>query len=412
MARILYITGVAQGFEDALYEGRPSRGMPAFVGPLRALVERGESVDLLVATPRTDPPAPRTGWLSDCRIEAVHWNIETWPQKVRSVAELFRATRRVVSAHRYDLAYLHGSVAAAGHLALFGTGVPVAMRLYGTFLADEADAVARSSGAVRMLRRFRLATAHPLEYLSFRLPKEFLLVTDDGTGADRVHAVVRGRYRWLFWRNGVDVPVPAAPAPDFEPPFDEPFLLYPARVSAWKRQERAIALLSELARTEGLRPRLIVAGHVTEESYRQRLTELAATAGLSDRVVITGSLPRPDLWELYRHPNCLAVLSFYDMSQLGNSTLEALAHGAVLIARNDGSLAGIVEHGTSAILVDEPEAAAAWVAKVHHDPELRQNLQRGARRAVADAFLTVEERIEREVALVEATIGPLNERHC
>jgi glycosyltransferase involved in cell wall biosynthesis len=100
-------------------------------------------------------------------------------------------------------------------------------------------------------------------------------------------------------------------------------------------------------------------------------------------------------------PVATAVLSFYEVSNLGNVALEALGTGSVLLSLADGSLDAIVRDGKSALLVDDVERAADAVLRLVGDQELGQRLQRGARAAADAHLLSWDERVAREIAVIE-----------
>lgn len=270
--KILYVTPVWSGFRDVLFEGSAPKGMPAFMKPLQALVARGHTVDFLIATAEEPQVKSTLPWLTPERLTFVRWDTATLGATLRSCRKLYTEAMRMTGAGGYDFVYGHGSVGALGTLAAQRRGIPAGQRLYGTFLVQE------TVGAPTPLRKLALFRRHPLEYLAFSQPKRFLLTTNDGTRGDEVHRWIGStQFEWLFWLNGVDFPAETVDVtlPDWFQP-DRPFLLYPARLATWKRQDWAVELLHRL---ENPAVRLYLLGHANDAEYRERLEALIDLTG-------------------------------------------------------------------------------------------------------------------------------------
>ena len=71
--------------------------------------------------------------------------------------------------------------------------------------------------------------------------------------------------------------------------------------------------------------------------------------------------------------------------------LEAMAHGAALVATNVGGPAELLRDEETALLVppDDPQAMAAACARLFGNPQLRSSLGRAARDVIRREFLPV-----------------------
>ena len=106
-----------------------------------------------------------------------------------------------------------------------------------------------------------------------------------------------------------------------------------------------------------------------------RLRDHARGAGVLDRLVLTGAVDQDDLMTLYR--SCLAFVfpSLYE--GFGLPILEAMQHGAPVVAANNSSQPEVV--GDAGLLANaaEPADLAIHITRLLDDPSLRERL--GAR---------------------------------
>ncbi len=395
MLRILYVTAAWSGLADVLYQGSAPRGMPAFMRPLKGLIEAGHRVDLLVGGPEGRQLRLGVDWLSPQQIHSAPWEPEGSRWDVRRLLRFALAARRRILEQQYDFVYAQGSLGTLGAIEARRAAIPCGQRLYGVnYLINEfpAEGLGPWGRAGVWLR-------HPLHYQAFSSRKAFLLVTNDGTRADHIYREIGDRGTpLLFWLNGVDRPSDQPPV-ELPAGIREPFLLYPGRINSFKRQHLAIELLRLLRERGATELQLLFAGHDGEADYRSQLDRLVEQLELGDVVRFLGPIDHRALLALM--PAATAVLSFYEVSNLGNVALEALGTGSVLLSLADGSLDAVARSEESALLVDGVEQAADAVQWLLRDGELRQRLQRGARAAAKEYLLSWEERVAREIAVIE-----------
>jgi len=395
--RILYVTTVWTGLHEALFEGTlKPKGMPAFLRPLQALVDGGALVALLlVAQGQPHHLRVQLEWLKKVPVVGfLDWKRGSL-SRLTNPLNLYNLVRRILHEHPFDLVYVHGPSLATAVGAARSRGVPVGHRIYGTMF-------------LRPLLRHGLwgaALRQPLEYLTYRQKKSFLLATDDGSGADRVQQKVRpGSAAFYYWHNGVDrVPETSVQAPTEFAPGQEgrPFLAYVARLDYWKRQDIALELIAELQR-RGLIVHLLVAGQTHVPDWLEELRLRSHTLGISHLVHFLGVVDSAQRTWLFRE--AVASLSFYDVSNLGNVFHEMLAAGAVVLAKNDGSLNKFLVDGENGFLVDNVEQAAERVAGLLSHPDRGSVLRKNARDSSSRLMLSWSDRVDRELGLIHDAI--------
>jgi len=375
-------------------------GGPAFISTLEHL---GRHFDVSLITPETeyvDPSAvpagvtlhtfhhrlhgalrsvPKLGWLTD----TLGWFTFQW--------SAWPLVKRIAKDRRPDIVYGYEIY-----------GVPVARKAADRFLVPM---VARYQGTLMTERRHqRFAGLRYLKHLrALRTPADLIVMTDDGTQGDVIlrdlgHPDARVR----FWMNGVDRAITQAPPSDIRAELgiaeDVPLLLTVSRLMLWKRVDRAIALLGELAR-RGSTAQLVVVG---VGPLRERLEQQAAEKGVRERVHFVGGVERERLAAFYRAASLL--LSLYDYSNLGNPAFEAMLLGTPLLALDVGGTDHLVHDGENGLLVqqaDDPKALADVVERLLADPAGLRALGRRAAEWAAANLWDWDARMNAEFAAID-----------
>ncbi len=407
-AKILYVTPVWTGLRDILVDGATkASGMPAFVRPLQFMIEAGHSVDFVAAI--ADPCSIRpteVRWLKNVNIYPIAYQPDGMTSRIRSILGVRKKVNQLLSKGSYDFVYGHGPLGALASMAANRQGIPNAQRLYGTFLADELSSP-----------RWKIASRHPLEYQSFRIKKNFLLCTNDGTRGDDVHRHLakKDAYEFHFLRNGVD-PFRFQDMGAFQSPLNSSgdsnpfgmdlnraeFLIYPARLDRWKRQDRGIELLKWMHKLGYRNLHLICAGQTYDRDWKDELLRCAEQNGVSKFFHHLERLEAEDLTRAFQ--KSIAVLSFYDLSNLGNVVLEALASGALVVARCDGSLDQLIKDGENGVLAVSPREGAEKLSAVLREGKRSQHLRENAQRRARKEILTWDARAKLELDLIENAI--------
>ncbi|MDR3070497.1 MAG: glycosyltransferase [Propionibacteriaceae bacterium] len=169
-----------------------------------------------------------------------------------------------------------------------------------------------------------------------------------GATPDRVHIIHPGVDHALFHPPGVGQARPAAKG-------TSGYVLFAARLQPLKAPDLAIRALAEVPAQ--IRPRLVVAGDVSEDfrAYEAELLALTASLNLSGQVDFTGPLQRRELARLMRGAQITLVPSYSET--FGLVALEAQSSGTPVIASSAGGLREAVAHRETGYLMDSREPA-------------------------------------------------------
>lgn len=403
--KILYVTEMWTALAGALLHGDPEyKGMPAFFRVLNRLVEDGNEVDMLIY--ETDPVlyaepiSPKIEWLKKihytrCFLPYNYFGIRKPFCEVAKVWKILAATKDMLQAGRYQIVYGHGPFSEAAGIAAAKQGIPFGQRRYG----DSYYSYIKQFGMLRAI------CSRPVNYWSYRRPKEFMVATNDGSSVDLLYQKInRGKtpYPLYFWRNGYD-PAPSE-GRETSPlvSVDAPFLLYVARFSAWKRQDRAIHLLYELKKRGSTIP-LYFAGQQDDPDYYASLRTLAEELAVADQIHFLGVLSLSEISSL--SSKALACLSFYDVSNFGNVFIEYFTNGGIVLSLDDGSLNDAIHSGENGFLVHDMEEAAQVVKRLLEQPDYQNQIRSSALKSSREYFVTWDERVSKEVELIENVVA-------
>lgn len=394
--RILYVTPLWSGFRDILLDGAmDAKGMPAFIQPLKRLIKLGHEVDIIIAEPNISKNDLNISvdWLERTRITFTNWDTKSF-NRIFSSFKLYSVVNCMLNKNEYDFVYGHGSIGAIANIAANLNGIPCGIRLYGTFLARE----------IKHISKTRIAMKHLLEYMSFKLPKDFLLVTNDGTRGDQVYDYLtnqRAKYKFCFMLNGVDMPEPFPDDIAIVNQLKIPFIVYPARIARWKRQHLAVDILKGL-HDNGVPMNLYFAGHITDTYYWNEVERKITDYGLTPFVTYLGTVDNRVLHCLYQ--KAVAVLSLYELSNLGNVVIEALKYGAVVVSVNDGSLDQFVVNGENGILVENLAEAVNQIHFIYKNKNKSLEIRESAIHMASEVFKDWDTRAEEEIQLIESAV--------
>ena len=108
---------------------------------------------------------------------------------------------------------------------------------------------------------------------------------------------------------------------------------------------------------------------------------------------------------MYRIPFIVCHNLHFYMPHLGNVFFESFVIGSVIIGKNDGSLDDYLVDGVSGFLVNDEDEACLVVERLLENREMIDEIRNNTRAVARDKFLSIDERFDMEVALIERTVG-------
>ncbi len=162
---------------------------------------------------------------------------------------------------------------------------------------------------------------------------------------------------------------------------DEVVIVFAGRIQPLKGPDVLISAVRALARTHpDRRWRVIIVGGVsgTGRQDEHRLADLAAALGVDALVDFRPPVPAPELAQIYRAADVVAVPSYNE--SFGLVALEAQASGTPVVAAAVGGLTVAVADGVSGLLVPghDPKVWADHLARVVLDPALHARMSAAA----------------------------------
>jgi glycosyltransferase involved in cell wall biosynthesis len=269
------------------------------------------------------------------------------------------------------------------------SGAPAVVRLFGTFLYPHID------NRWGLLKNFE-------ELIAFKLPVDRLVITNDGTLAD----VVARRLgvpseRVLFWMNGVDRPAMPGDRAEIRRHLDLQLdticVVTASRLVSWKRLDRLIRVAPRVVKTNPAF-RFVILG---DGPLRADLERLAGETGLAEHLMFKGAVSHQRVSEYMLAADIF--VSVYDLSNVGNPLLEALAIGKAIVTLDVGGTRQVITDGDNGLLLtpDDDDSLASALLRLGSDAGLRQRLAIGARRYADQNLSTWTERIDREMAVIQ-----------
>jgi glycosyltransferase involved in cell wall biosynthesis len=400
--KVLYVTGLCDPIKDIL-TGKTEREVthsPGFFYPWYKLVQRGHQVDFVVASNFNEPYDIRVDWF---RPENIYANVydpfleAPWyrriPRLISRFIRLFYYTDRALRENHYDFVYCKAfNEGLVGNIVANLHGVPSGMRSMGTMLYDDFERYGSFGTAIR----------RPVEYLTFKLSKAFFIMTDDGTKGDLVYEAWKPRpekYPYLFWKTGVAIKSIDDLESDVVIP-DHDYLFFAARFDRWKRHDRIVRILEGLHK-RGRMLHLYLAGPVQTPTYHDEIRSLVRQLGLEDYVHFLGPINQDDLRRYAYH--AVANPLMYNVSNLGNVFFETFSTGAVILGLDDGSLDDYIDDTCNGFIVRDEMHAISVVESILDGLVDRAEVRRLAIQTARKRFLSLEERFDMEVDLIERT---------
>jgi glycosyltransferase involved in cell wall biosynthesis len=290
-----------------------------------------------------------------------------------ALAQGWRTARKIARRHRATVMHGHWVVPGGVTAALAAPDLPLVVSLHGSDVyVAETFALARAA-ARRTFRRAGFVTA-----CSTDLARRAIALGADPARIETVpYGVDADRFR-------PDPAVRAARREQLGVGGDVPLCAAAGRLVRKKGFEY---LIDAAASTPGVV--LAIAG---EGTLHDELRERARAADVLERVRWLGNQTQDRVGELFAAADMICVPSVRDDSGnvdgLPNVVLEALASGTPVITTAAGGIGAVAEHGRTAMVVPERDAAAiaAAMVRIVADPDASRRLGTAARDFVSQQF--------------------------
>jgi glycosyltransferase involved in cell wall biosynthesis len=285
----------------------------------------------------------------------------------------------------------HGVLAAnlIGFISI-KCAIPIVSRFYGTFLAEKI-----------LLKRYVGIILNWDEWLAFRLSKNAVIITDDGTrGNMAMQAICPKRLDNMhFWVNGVDPSINRSNL--IRNNFDAITI---CRLVSWKRVDRALVCVSKIVNEFGLKKfKYHIVGDGPELPI---LVALTKKLKLNDNVIFHGALRHAVALELLYSASI--YISTYDLSNVGNPLLEAIRANKLIFTLNNGDTSSWIDHGVNGFIYDIDDSTEDRMAQdmvaLTKNPLQQDTIRQNIRVTEMDRLWTWDERLHAEISVVEKLV--------
>lgn len=274
--------------------------------------------------------------------------------------------------------------------------VPFVSRFQGTILSQYKN------NLVNRISRYP-------HYQALSEKSDLVIMTDDGTLGNKVLNELENNSTTLFLRNGLDLM--SKNIDDMIRSFDrfafrsqlgvsedETMFLTVSRLVDWKKVDRAIDGFSAFCKNGG-HGKLVIVG---DGSSRATLEQKAADLKIKDRVIFVGSVAHDSVYDYMMA--CDIFLSLYDLSNIGNPLLEAMALGTCIITLDVGDTASLISNYENGILLTMKELPQLneVMMELSTDAALRKRLGKAAYKYAKESFKTWKERMDLEINAVRS----------
>lgn len=314
--RMIVISNLWSGMIPILFEGKvKSSGMPAFFNFFSSMCRNPEfhTTFYFISDRVIKHDKKINSFYSNCDIYIINpkYRILIIPKLIYVFVSILFSNSKLV--------YGHGSYGSlAGLISLISRKSNI-RRIYGTFFTSEDFS--------SLLRKIRTLFKYPLGFLMYYLKHDLIIITNDGTHGDEVYKTIhKNTDKLLFLVNGVDKQKKVTK--EF---ISNRYINYIARIDSWKQQHLAIEAFKESKYLqENYILRLI--GPVYDSEYYDKIVDK-----IKDEKYIEYIGPVSHEEILKYHSDSILSLSFYTISNLGNSLIESLALGIPVVSNNVNS---------------------------------------------------------------------------
>lgn len=376
-------------------------GLPAFYYPFKMLLEKGNTIDMLLVSDLNHEVVESEHFKKDNFIQ-----LRPIPGKMGTLIFPFylaRETRKLLKSRHYDFVYGMAEGSHMGVRAAAKMGIPCALRQFGTQeMANVLEPMKK--GLRRWLKSLKDYTYITLSMIS---KKSFLLATNDGSRADELYDILgvkRKKFDFYFWRSAVMIPkeqpiVNLDTSGNYPDEYDSLSLSMVGRIADVKRQDRAAKILGEVHK-RGVKMHLYLIGDVSSQEMLDATKKVIEEYGIEDYVHFVGGQPQSVCRRYAR--NSLATLLVSEWNRV-NIFYEVMGEGSVVLTNNNHSIDEFIEDNENCIVYDTEAEAAERLVALMEDKEKIEKIRANAHKTAIDKFMTLERRFGMEAQLVMDT---------
>lgn len=276
--------------------------------------------------------------------------------------------------------------------------VPYIQRQYGTFLYAKLD------NFIEKLKYHR-------EVLSFLLPAEKFIITDDGTyGYDVAKYFKISDDKILFIKNGIDKisednkdTYRNLIIRKYNLPSNSFIVISVSRLVSWKRVDRIINAFNTIKDTDVF---LIVIGDGEERKFYESIKK-------NNNILFLGAIKNSEVQKFMLGCDCF--VSMYDISNLGNPLLEAMAAGKPIITLNNGNTKSVFNGKNMILLPYENENKIVKSIKenvllLKNNKVFSEKLSQESKKYADENLMSWNERIDFEINQILLLCGESDEK--
>lgn len=247
--------------------------------------------------------------------------------------------------------------------------------------------VTRFQGTVATYFKYNLPTKvkQYFRLKALRTEADLVIMTDDGTQGLKTLKMLGNLSKNIkFWKNGLDL---------FEKDYrfeeserkmlreslgileEECMLLTVSRLQDWKRVDRSINALAEVVKKSS-EFKLVIVG---DGPSRKSLESLSKQKNIEDKVIFVGAQEHDKVYDFMSSADIF--LSLYDMSNVGNPLLEALALGKCIITLTGGDTDKVIQNNYNGIIIEPEEITKlpGIILDLSNNSLKRRTLEEGAK---------------------------------
>jgi glycosyltransferase involved in cell wall biosynthesis len=284
----------------------------------------------------------------------------------RNYVATLRALRRWIKSEKVDLVF---SWMPKAHLyagpASFGLRIKTIWYQHGVPERDPLDRIATRLSADAVLCCSKTSEA----YQNRMSPRRRSFVSYPGIvgpGADRVSKLEARRLLGL--------------------PEAVPLVSMVARLERWKGIHIFVAAAERIFEAFPDAILAVIGGaHPLDRPFSEELAQAVSRLSRPGQFILAGQKTMAEV-SMWQSASDLLVHPVTGVEAFGMAVPEAMAHGKVVIASNEGGPAEIIENSISGVLVDknDPERLAQAVVDILAHPDQRERLEAGAARRAQD----------------------------